>query len=61
MKKRILSFVLILSIISSLIAALPVTANAATGGECGSDLTWEYADGTLTIDGRGDMFSYFFF
>ena len=26
-----------------------------TSGKCGDDLTWDYADGTLTIEGTGEM------
>lgn len=31
---------------------------AATSGACGDNLTWEYADGTLTIRGTGAMENY---
>ncbi len=43
-----------------LIAALcivPVYADN-TSGTCGSSLVWEYADGTLKIDGNGQMYDY---
>ena len=58
MRKRILSLVLVLSIISSFMVSLPIVANAETiaNGICGDDLTWELdADGTLIISGTGSM------
>lgn len=59
MKKRILSLVLVFSILSTLIVALPITANAETSGTCGDNLTWTLDDnGTLTISGTGDMTNY---
>ena len=30
----------------------------STSGKCGDDLRWEFADGTLTITGTGDMYDY---
>ncbi|MGI6172044.1 MAG: leucine-rich repeat domain-containing protein, partial [Butyricicoccus sp.] len=32
--------------------------DTATSGTCGTDLTWAYADGTLTISGEGAMDNY---
>lgn len=61
MKKRILSFVLVLSLISNLIISFPITANAETiaSGTCGDDLIWSLDDnGTLTISGTGNMMDY---
>ena len=58
MKKRILSLVLVLSLVSSLIMSFPITANAgtATSGTCGDNLTWTLDDnGTLTVSGTGAM------
>lgn len=58
MGKRVLSILIILSIISSFMISLPIVANAETSvsGTCGDDLTWVLDDeGTLTISGTGDM------
>ena len=49
---------LVISILSTLIIALPITANATTSGTCGENLTWTLDDaGTLTISGTGDMYN----
>ncbi|MCD8353641.1 MAG: leucine-rich repeat domain-containing protein, partial [Clostridiales bacterium] len=32
-----------------------VSAQAASSGTCGANLTWTYSSGTLTISGTGDM------
>ena len=57
--KRILSILLTLSVVLSLIAAVPVTASAAASGTCGDNLTWTLDDeGTLTISGTGDMWDW---
>ena len=59
MKKRILSLIVVLSVIANLIIALPITASAATSGTCGDNLTWTLDDeGTLTISGTGAMADY---
>lgn len=58
MKKRILGFVLMISILSSLIATLPITASASTSGTCGDNLTWTFSGGTLTISGTGPMYDW---
>lgn len=56
MRKRILSFMLIFSILATLITALPITASAEMSGDCGDNLTWTLDDdGTLTISGTGAM------
>ena len=58
MKKRILSLVVILSMLMS---CAPIVANAAIvdSGTCGDNLTWELDDnGTLTIRGMGNMEDY---
>ena len=53
MKKKILSFVLVLSM---LCAFMPVIAVAETSGTCGDNVTWTLdQNGTLTISGAGDM------
>jgi hypothetical protein len=62
--KKLITLLLALSLILSL--ELPVaatettveteeTAAAQTVNRCGADMTWEYADGVLTITGSGDM------
>ncbi len=56
MKKKILSFVLVLSM---LCAFMPVIAVAETSGTCGDNVTWTLDDdGTVTIRGKGDMTNY---
>ena len=59
MKKKLLSIVLVLSM---LCAFMPVIASAATSGSCGANgdnVTWTLDDeGTLTISGEGDMWDY---
>lgn len=43
-------------IISALCMTAAISANADTmSGICGENLTWAFNDGTLTIDGTGDM------
>ena len=45
-------------------AQAPATQEAAVlaeeelSGQCGENLYWHYADGTLTITGSGEMFNY---
>ena len=57
MKKRMLSTLLALCIV---LALLPMTALAAeTSGSCGENVTWSYSDGTLTIEGTGEMDDYY--
>lgn len=59
MKKKLLSMVFVLFM---LCAVMPVIANAATSGNCGANgdnVTWTLDDeGTLTINGEGDMKDY---
>lgn len=55
MKKKILGLMFVLFMLSF----MPVIANAAESGNCGDDLTWTLDDvGTLTISGKGTMWSY---
>ena len=58
-QKKIVSVILVFCMLFSF---LPVAAFADTeipySGTCGENLTWEYADGVLTIRGTGDMDSY---
>lgn len=61
MKKRILSFVLVLSLMSNLIMSFPIMAKAETiaSGTCGDNLAWILdAEGLLTISGTGDMIDF---
>ena len=56
MKKKILSFVLVLSM---LCAFMPVIVVAETSGTCGDNVTWTLdQNGALTISGTGDMENY---
>lgn len=58
MKKKILSIILVLSM---LCAFMPVIAIAETSGTCGDNVIWTLDDnGTLTISGTGDMKDYTF-
>ncbi len=57
MRKRILSLVLV---VSMLMVIVPVTVSAATSGSCGTNVTWTLDDsGTLTISGTGAMKNYY--
>ena len=57
MKKRLISTLLALCMT---LALLPGTAWAAEdSGICGDNLTYSYSDGTLTIQGTGNMDDYF--
>ena len=59
MKNRIFSLLVTLCMVFSLFTALPITANAATSGTCGDNVTWTLDDsGTLTISGAGAMTDY---
>lgn len=56
MKKRLLSILLVLLMALTL---LPLGALADSNNKkCGENLTWEFADGILTISGTGDMYDY---
>ena len=55
MKNRLLSILLVLLMALTL---LPIGALAEGDNKCGEDLTWEFADGILTISGTGDMYDY---
>ena len=64
MKKRLLSFVLVVLMIASLLPATALAADIVDSGTCGaegdgSNLTWTLdSDGVLTISGSGDMHGY---
>lgn len=56
MKKRLLSILLVLL---TALTLLPLGALADSNNKkCGENLTWEFADGILTISGTGDMYDY---
>ena len=58
MKKRILSFALVLCFVLTLLPAA-FADSAPTSGKCGDNLTWRLdGDGTLTISGTGKMWDY---
>ena len=69
MMKRILSLILVISLVFSGPQSFVVTAMAdemspgstsITSGDCGDNLTWELQDNnsTLVISGTGDMWDY---
>ena len=51
---RLMAVLLCLTLVLSMAPA----ARAAESGSCGSNLSWSYSDGTLTITGSGDMTDY---
>lgn len=55
MKNRLLSILLVLL---TALTLLPLGALADDNNKCGENLTWEFADGILTISGTGDMYDY---
>ena len=56
MKKRGMSLLLAFCMLMSMFTALPITASAATSGQCGDNVYWTLDDnGTLTISGTGEM------
>ena len=61
MKRRILSVLLVLTMVVGMVPLLPlqVEAAGATSGTCGSNLTWTLdTDGILKISGSGKMDNY---
>ncbi len=58
MKKRILAFIVFLTVLCT---AFPTFAENTVTGSCGKDLTWiyNYSEKTLTISGRGNMPNYY--
>ena len=61
MKRRILSVLLVLTMVVGMVPLLPLQVNAAesTSGTCGSNLTWTLdTDGMLKIRGSGKMDNY---
>lgn len=59
MKKRTLLNLLVICMILAALAltaaATEVTEPVRAANECGAGITWEYADGVLTISGDGEM------
>lgn len=55
---RILPKVMAVLLVLTLLMPLAPVASAAESGTCGEDLKWSFADGTLTITGRGAMTDY---
>ena len=58
MKKRLLSILLVMCMVLSLLPGTALGAVVPTSGKCGNNLTWSYSDGTLTIEGTGNMYNY---
>jgi len=61
MKKRLMSLVLAIFMITSLLVAIPVASKAeAYSGKCGNNLVWEFDSytGILAIKGTGAMYNY---
>ncbi len=58
--KKVLSLFLSVLMLTSIVAAVDLSAYAATtdSGKCGENLVWEYSDGVLTISGEGKMYDY---
>ena len=57
MKKRLLSFVLAVLMISSLLPATALAADIVDSGTCGVEVTWTLdSEGVLTISGSGYMY-----
>ncbi len=58
MRTKLISLLLTAALICGMLCALPMTATAADSGKCGGNLIWTFDNGTLTIDGTGDMNHY---
>lgn len=60
--KKYIAYFLLLSLVLSMLpfGALATETETVTRepGKCGEDLSWSYADGTLTISGSGEMDNY---
>ena len=55
--RKVLAVVMSLALLIAAVPMSPATAEAVSG-KCGEALTWELADGTLTISGTGAMDDY---
>ena len=59
MRKRLLSFVLVVLMIVSLLPVTALAADIVDSGTCGAEVTWTLdSEGVLTISGSGDMYDY---
>ena len=59
MRKRLLSFVLVVLMIVSLLPVTALAADIVDSGTCGAEVTWTLdSEGVLTISGSGDMYGY---
>ena len=59
MKKKLIAWLLVISMAISLLPAAALADTAATSGKCGDNVTWVFSDdGTLTISGKGKMWDY---
>ena len=59
MKKRWISWLLVLTMVAALMPQMAIEARAVQSGTCGDNLTWVLDDeGTLTISGTGEMWDY---
>ena len=52
---KIIALLLTLVLVASLSLLSAFAADEITEGRCGNDLTWDFRNGTLTIEGKGDM------
>lgn len=58
MKQRILTLILMVSIVIGT-ATIPVSVSSATNGDCGESIKWSLDNnGILTINGKGEMYDY---
>ena len=59
MKKKLIAWLLVISMAISLLPAAALADTAAKSGKCGDNVTWTLSDdGTLTISGKGKMWDY---
>ena len=59
MRKRLLSFVLVVLMIVSLLPVTALAADIVDSGTCGAEVTWTLdSEGVLTISGSGYMYDY---
>ena len=60
MKKRLISMLLMFTLLISLFPVFPAAAEDSLSGSCGSDLSWSLSleTGTLTVSGSGEMQNY---
>ncbi len=58
MKRKLLVFCLVLSLIMAVIPYSAEAAGVSGHGQCGENVYWTLDDGVLTISGTGKMTSY---